>query len=95
MRNGFMTLPSNISDEAEFLKSKVVNTLDDIERAYRKDIKKKAQENIQKMVESIERAGMKRLTLISHEDIEHERLKRFKEKRLEEEKKRREEEEAQ
>ncbi|MCI00382.1 hypothetical protein A2U01_0021400 [Trifolium medium] len=48
------------------------------------------------MAESIERACMKRLTLISHEDLEQERLKRIEEKRLqEEEKKRQEEEEAQ
>ncbi|MCI29010.1 hypothetical protein A2U01_0050214, partial [Trifolium medium] len=74
----------------------VVNALNDIEKAYRKDVKKKARENIQKMAESIERAGMKRLTLFSHEDMEQERLKRIEEKRLqEEEKKKQEEEEAQ
>ncbi|MCI17337.1 hypothetical protein A2U01_0038484 [Trifolium medium] len=63
MKDGFMILPTDISSEVDLLKDKVLNALDSLERFYKKEVKGKAQENVQKMVESIEKAGIKRLTL--------------------------------
>ncbi|MCI04134.1 hypothetical protein A2U01_0025178, partial [Trifolium medium] len=66
MKDGFMVLPTDISAKVDALKEKIGNALDNLESFYKKEVKGKTQENVQKMVESIERAGIKRLTLTPH-----------------------------
>ncbi|MCI19064.1 hypothetical protein A2U01_0040219, partial [Trifolium medium] len=66
MKDEFMVFPTDISAEVAALKAKIGDALDKLERHYKKQIQGKAREDVRKLVESIERAGAKRLTLTPH-----------------------------
>ncbi|MCH82735.1 hypothetical protein A2U01_0003546 [Trifolium medium] len=59
MKDGFMVLPTDISAEVDLLKAKIVNALDNLESFYKKEVKGKAQENVQKMKKKAEEENKK------------------------------------
>ncbi|MCI05692.1 hypothetical protein A2U01_0026745 [Trifolium medium] len=66
MKDEFMVLPTDISAEMAALKAKIGDALDKLERIYKKQIKGKAEEDVRRLVESLDRARAKRLTLTPH-----------------------------
>ncbi|MCI24186.1 hypothetical protein A2U01_0045369 [Trifolium medium] len=85
MKDGFMTLPTDISSEVDLLKNKVLNALDSLEKFYKKVVKGKAQENVQKMfrkwavLEAFEKALAEGLRQFEEEEKAEEDKKRLEE----------------
>ncbi|MCH99817.1 hypothetical protein A2U01_0020832, partial [Trifolium medium] len=57
MKDEFMVLPTDISAEVAALKTKIGDALDKLERIYRKEIKGKTEEDVRRLVESLDKAG--------------------------------------
>ncbi|MCI20880.1 hypothetical protein A2U01_0042043, partial [Trifolium medium] len=70
MPDEILVLPSDLSDEFAAIKAKIGNALDKLEIYYQKKLKRSLSANIEKLVQSIERAYVKRITNSPHLDQE-------------------------
>ncbi|MCI27550.1 hypothetical protein A2U01_0048749, partial [Trifolium medium] len=70
MPGEILVLPSDLSAEFDAVKAKISNALDMLECCYQKKLKRSLSANIEKLVQSIERADVKRITDSPHIDQE-------------------------
>ncbi|PNX66563.1 hypothetical protein L195_g063111, partial [Trifolium pratense] len=73
LRNKFFIFPSDVDAEVLAVKAKMSDLLDIIAQEVKDDIGNKGMEAARLMMAAVERANQKRLTLLSHEELEFER----------------------
>ncbi|MCI63182.1 hypothetical protein A2U01_0084439, partial [Trifolium medium] len=68
MEDDFLIFPSDIFAEAEALKAKSGDAIDKLSQIIKKKVENRGMEAVRMMLESVERANVKRLTLTPHYD---------------------------
>ncbi|MCH93363.1 hypothetical protein A2U01_0014312 [Trifolium medium] len=66
MEDDFLIFPSDVSAEVEALKAKIGDALDKYEKIIQKTIEGRGMDVVRVIMESVERADTKRLTLTPH-----------------------------